>query len=183
LLLCDGSKRKGMWKRRTYSCQISSPLCSSHRVQNISHQALTSIPLKSQMRPQTTEGWRGGAGGIHSNFRRSNHHLPVIGAEFRTMQGGHQFVVRNYRFERTWFRFCLQLPPRPYSGGPAWTDTDLTTFLRDSGRSAPNLDEQMAMVTKLSITYLTLRSPPNRKTSVYVLTVVKAASISIGTRP
>ena len=41
--------------------------------------------------------------------------------KFATMQGGHQFAVRDYRVKDL-VAFAYNLPPRLVSGGPVWAD-------------------------------------------------------------
>jgi uncharacterized protein (TIGR03435 family) len=65
--------------------------------------------------------------------------------KFATMQGGHQFAVRNYRVKDL-VAFAYNLPRRLVSGGPAWADTDSYNILAATrGEAPPDRDGQMAM--------------------------------------
>jgi uncharacterized protein (TIGR03435 family) len=94
--------------------------------------------------------------------------------KFATMQGGHQFVVRNYRL-RDLVSFAYDLPPRMVFGGPSWTDIDSYNILAATpGEARPNLAEQMAMVRKLLDERFSLKIHTEPKEfPVYALTVAK----------
>jgi uncharacterized protein (TIGR03435 family) len=95
-------------------------------------------------------------------------------AKFATMQGGHQFAVRNYRVKDL-FAFAYNLPPRLVSGGPAWADIDAYNILAATpGEAPPDRDGQMAMMRTLLADrfMLTFHIEP-KEFSVYLLTVVK----------
>jgi uncharacterized protein (TIGR03435 family) len=96
------------------------------------------------------------------------------GGKFATMQGGHQFVVRNYRVKDL-VAFAYNLPPRLISGGPAWADADVYNILAGTpGEARPNLDEQMAMVRSLlDDRFLFRYHREQRELPVYELTVAK----------
>jgi uncharacterized protein (TIGR03435 family) len=94
--------------------------------------------------------------------------------KFATMQGGHQFAVRNYRVKDL-VAFAYNLPPRLVSDGPAWADTDSYNILAATpGDAPPDRGEQMAMIRTLLADrfMLTFHIEP-KEFSVYRLTVVK----------
>jgi uncharacterized protein (TIGR03435 family) len=96
------------------------------------------------------------------------------GGKFAIMQGGHQFVVRNYKVKDL-VSFAYNLPPRLISGGPAWSEVDAYNILAATpGEARPNLDEQMAMMRTLLADRFKLEFHTEPKeTSVYALTVTK----------
>ena len=96
------------------------------------------------------------------------------GGKFVIMQGGHQFVVRNYRVKDL-VAFAYNIPPRLVSGGPAWAETDSYNILAATPREAhPNLDEQMAMMRTLLANRFRLAFHTEPKDmAVYLLTVAK----------
>jgi uncharacterized protein (TIGR03435 family) len=96
------------------------------------------------------------------------------GGKFATMQGGHQFVVRNYRVKDL-VSFAYNLPPRLISGGPTWADVDAYNILAATpGEARPNLNEQMAMMRSLLVERFKLEFHIEPKEmAVYALTVAK----------
>ena len=94
--------------------------------------------------------------------------------KFATMQGGHQFVVRNYRVKDL-VAFAYNLPPRLVSGGPAWADIDAYDILAATpGEARPNRDEQMAMTRTLLADRFRFAFHTERKEfAVYALTIAK----------
>src|SRR5215831_2974445 len=95
-------------------------------------------------------------------------------AKFATMQGGHQFVVRNYKVKEL-VAFAYNLPPRLVSGGPAWVDMDSYDILAATpGEGHPDRDGQMAMMrTLLAARFMLTFHIEPKEFSVYLLTVVK----------
>jgi uncharacterized protein (TIGR03435 family) len=93
---------------------------------------------------------------------------------FATMQGGHQFVVRNYKVKNL-VAFAYNLPPGLVSGGPAWVDIDAYDILAATpGEARPNRDEQMAMMRTLLADRFKLEFHTERKEfAVYALTIAK----------
>ena len=96
------------------------------------------------------------------------------GGKYAIMQGGHQFVVRNYRVKDL-VAFAYNLPPRLISGGPAWSETDVYNILAATpGETRPSLDEQMAMMrTLLADRFKLAFHTEPKEMSVYLLTVAK----------
>jgi uncharacterized protein (TIGR03435 family) len=94
--------------------------------------------------------------------------------KFATMQGGHQFAVRNYRVKDL-VAFAYNLPQRLVSGGPAWADTDSYNILAATpGEAPPDRDGQMAMMRTLLADRFKLAFHTERKEfAVYALTVAK----------
>jgi uncharacterized protein (TIGR03435 family) len=94
--------------------------------------------------------------------------------KFATMQGGHEFAVRNYRVKDL-IAFAYNLPPRLVFGGPSWADIDAYNILAATpGEARPNRDEQMAMMRTLLADRFKLAFHTERKEfAVYALTVAK----------
>src|SRR5467141_165642 len=68
---------------------------------------------------------------------------------FATMQGGHQFVARNYTLKYM-VAAAYSVTPRTISGGPSWIDSDPYDILAaTSGEVRPSLDDQMLMLRTL----------------------------------
>lgn len=95
-------------------------------------------------------------------------------ARFITMQGGHQFIARNYSLKYM-IAAAYNLNPRAISGGPDWTDV-LRYDIRavTPGETRPSLDQQMAMLrTLLSDRFQLKFHTEPKEFSVYALTIAR----------
>jgi uncharacterized protein (TIGR03435 family) len=91
-----------------------------------------------------------------------------------TMQGGHQFVVKNYSVRRL-VSAAYNVWLGAVTGGPSWIDADLFDILAAiPGERRPNLEEQMLMLQKLLNDRFALNFHQQPKElPVYELTVAK----------
>jgi uncharacterized protein (TIGR03435 family) len=94
--------------------------------------------------------------------------------KFARLQGGHQFVIRNFTLKDL-IGFAYDLPLRRISGGPSWIDGDTYNILAATpGDGRPNQSEQMLMVRKLLEERFQLRYHlEQRELPVYQLSVAK----------
>jgi len=97
--------------------------------------------------------------------------------KYARMQGGHQFVVRNYTLKDL-IGFAYDLPLRRISGGPSWIEGDTYNILAATpGDLRPSQSEQMAMVRKLLEERFQLRYHlEQRELPVYQLSVAKSGA-------
>jgi uncharacterized protein (TIGR03435 family) len=97
--------------------------------------------------------------------------------KFARMQGGHQFVVRNYTLKDL-ISFAYDLPLRRISGGPSWIEGDTYNVLAGTpGDTRPSQPEQMAMVRKLLEQRFQLRYHlEQRELPVYQLAVANSGA-------
>jgi uncharacterized protein (TIGR03435 family) len=99
------------------------------------------------------------------------------GGRYIVMQGGHQFVAKNYTLKRM-VSAAYNLTLKAISGGPDWTDSD-TYDIRavTPGEERPPLDQQMLMLQTLLTDRFKLsfhREP--KEFAVYLLTTLKNGS-------
>jgi uncharacterized protein (TIGR03435 family) len=96
---------------------------------------------------------------------------------FITMQGGHQFVAKNYTVKRL-VAAAYSVSLKAISGGPAWLDADLYDILAVTpGEVRPSLDEQMLMLQRLLTDRLSLAfHDEQRELPVYELSVAKGGA-------
>jgi uncharacterized protein (TIGR03435 family) len=93
------------------------------------------------------------------------------GGRYATMQGGHQFVARNYTLKYM-VAAAYSVTPRTVSGGPSWIDSDPYDILAATpGEVRPSFEDQMLMLRTLLADrfQLTFHTEP-REFSVYALT-------------
>ena len=96
------------------------------------------------------------------------------GGRYATMQGGHQFVARDYTLKYM-VAAAYSVTPRTISGGPSWIDSDHYDILAATpGEVRPSFDDQMSMLQTLLTErfQLTFHTVP-KEFSIYALTVVK----------
>jgi uncharacterized protein (TIGR03435 family) len=96
------------------------------------------------------------------------------GGRYLTMQGGHQFIAKNYSLKYM-VAAAYNLNPRAVSGGPDWTDSvrfDIRAVT--PGETRPSLDQQMSMLRKLLTDRFGLKFHTEPKEfSVYTLVISK----------
>jgi uncharacterized protein (TIGR03435 family) len=94
--------------------------------------------------------------------------------KYITMQGGHQFIAKNYTLKNL-IGAAYNLNPRAMSGGPDWTDAvryDIRAVT--PGENRPSLDQQMAMLrTLLSDRFHLKFHIEPKEFSVYALTIAR----------
>jgi uncharacterized protein (TIGR03435 family) len=102
---------------------------------------------------------------------------PNTSGRYTRMQGGHQFVAKNFSI-RYLVGAAYNLNPRMISGGPEWIDSDHYDILAATpGEKQPSVDQQMVMLQKLLAdrVKLTFHREP-REMPIYALTVAKTGS-------
>jgi uncharacterized protein (TIGR03435 family) len=99
------------------------------------------------------------------------------GGRYATMQGGHQFVARNYTLKYM-VAAAYSVTPRTISGGPSWVDSDAYDILAATpGETRPGSDDQMQMLQALLAERFQLRFHTEQKDlSFYALTVTKSGA-------
>jgi uncharacterized protein (TIGR03435 family) len=99
------------------------------------------------------------------------------GGRYATMQGGHQFVARNYTLKYM-VAAAYSVTPRTISGGPSWIDSDAYDILAGTpGEVRPSTDDQMLMLQALLAERFQLRFHNEQKEfSYYALTVAKSGA-------
>ena len=99
------------------------------------------------------------------------------GGRFMTMQGAHQFVVRNYTL-KFMVATAYNLPPRAVSGGPAWVNSDLYDIdAATPGDARPNTQQQLSMLRTLLADRFNLTfHHEKRDLPVYELTVARGGA-------
>ncbi len=96
------------------------------------------------------------------------------GGRYATMQGAHQFVVRNYTVKYM-VATAYSVTPRTVSGGPSWIDSDSYDILAATpGEGRFSFDDQMLMLRALLSDrfQLTFHTEP-KEFSIYTLTAAK----------
>jgi uncharacterized protein (TIGR03435 family) len=99
------------------------------------------------------------------------------GGRYATMQGGHQFVARNYTLKYM-VAAAYSVTPRTISGGPSWIDSDAYDILAATpGEVRPSADDQMLMLQSLLTDRFQLRFHTEEKDlSYYALTVARSGA-------
>jgi uncharacterized protein (TIGR03435 family) len=99
------------------------------------------------------------------------------GGRYATMQGGHQFVARDYTLKYM-VAAAYSVTPRTISGGPSWIDSDAYDILAVTpGEVRPGVDDQMRMLQALLADRFQLRFHTEQKEfSFYALTVAKSGA-------
>jgi uncharacterized protein (TIGR03435 family) len=93
------------------------------------------------------------------------------------MQGGHQFVARNYTLKYM-VAAAYSVTPRTISGGPSWIDSDAYDILAATpGEVRPSVDDQMLMLQALLADRFQLTFHTEQKDfAYYALTVAKSGA-------